>query len=486
MKSTSTCELLVLLWADHPGQPTTAPKEEGKKKKSGGKTVSSVYLVSLVDLMNTLYSCEPHFVRCLVPNNHKKPGDVEPPLIMHQLTCNGVLEGIRICMRGFPNRMQYPDFKLRYSCLGQEAIASSSDQKTAVWALMDGIPFDRERYRLGHTMVFFRAGALGGLEEERDKLVIKWVRMIQGEVLKRVRGAVYKKKFDQRELIKVGQRNFRKYLDNRDWGWFVIIQKTRGLIGLPNPEEELRLLEEKANESYGKYKEALDVTANLESQLEGLKDEIGAMTKQLAEEQGNISVYTDRQAKAAALKAETEVELAKQQGVLAKAEQDRIALTAEVKAHSATIGVVKKDIEDIELSITKVEQEKGNRDHTIKVLQDEIAEQDEVINKLNKEKKHLAEAQAKSADDLVTADEKVSHLADVKAKLEGTLDELEGSLDKEKKSRANLEKAKRKVEGDLKIAQDTLAEYEREKKELEGAIAAKEKNNLLLQGKLDD
>merc|ERR1712080_499672 len=53
-KSTSTCELLVLLWADHPGQPTTAPKEEGKKKKKGGgKTVSSVYLVSLVDLMNT-------------------------------------------------------------------------------------------------------------------------------------------------------------------------------------------------------------------------------------------------------------------------------------------------------------------------------------------------------------------------------------------------------------------------------------------------
>ena len=91
---------------DHPGQPTTTPKEEGKKKKKGGggKTVSSVYLVSLVELMTTLYSCEPHFVRCLVPNTHKKPGEVEPPLIMHQLTCNGVLEGIRICMRGFPNR----------------------------------------------------------------------------------------------------------------------------------------------------------------------------------------------------------------------------------------------------------------------------------------------------------------------------------------------------------------------------------------------
>ena len=46
-------------------------------------------------------------------------------------------------------RMMYPEFKLRYACLGQAAIASSSDNKTAVWALMDGIPFDREKYRLG-------------------------------------------------------------------------------------------------------------------------------------------------------------------------------------------------------------------------------------------------------------------------------------------------------------------------------------------------
>merc|ERR1719493_151064 len=487
MKSQSTDALLVLLWEDHPGQPTTAPKEEGKKKKGGGgKTVSSVYLVSLVELMTTLYSCEPHFVRCLVPNTHKKPGEVEPPLITHQLTCKGVLEGIRICMRGFPNRMLYPDFKLRYSCLGQDAIKSSSDNKTAVWALMDGIPFDRERYRLGHTLVFFRAGSLGALEEERDKLVIKWVRMIQGEVLKRVRGRVYQKKFDQRELIKVGQRNFRKYLASRDWGWFVLIQKTRGLIGLPNPEEELRLLEEKANATWGQYKEALDVTANLQGSMDGLKAEIEAMGKQLAEEQGNISVYTDRQTKATATKAQAESELKAAQAVLADEESSRIALAAEVKAHSGSVGVVKKEIEDIELAIAKVELEKGNRDHTIKVLQDEIGEQDEVINKLNKEKKHLSSTQAKSAEDLVSAEEKVHHLNQVKSQLESTLDQLEGGLDKEKKSRATIEKQKRKVEGDLKMAQDTVADLERTKREIEGVIANKEKNNQLLSAKLDD
>merc|ERR1711881_70383 len=108
-----TCELLKLLWIEHPGQ--SAPPEEDKTKKkkrgSGAKTVSSVYLVQLAELMGTLHRTEPHFIRCIVPNTHKQPGSVETELIMHQLTCNGVLEGIRICMRGFPNRMLYPDFK---------------------------------------------------------------------------------------------------------------------------------------------------------------------------------------------------------------------------------------------------------------------------------------------------------------------------------------------------------------------------------------
>merc|ERR1712158_353183 len=117
---------------------------------------------------------------------------------------------------------------------------------------------------------------------------------------------------------------------------------------------------------------------------------------------------------------------------------------------------------------------------------DEIAEQDEVINKLNKEKKHIAETQAKSNDDMITVNEKVGHLNSVKSKLESTLDELEGGLDKEKKSRAGLEKQKRKVEGDLKMAQDGVAELERAKRDLEVVIGNKDKNNAQLAAKLDD
>merc|ERR1719443_985263 len=210
--------LMVHLWREHPGQSAPPEEEKGKKKKKGGgaKTVSSVYLVQLSELMTTLHNTEPHFIRCIVPNTHKQPLVVETELIMHQLTCNGVLEGIRICMRGFPNRMLYPDFKSRYQILGAAEIANASDNKVAVRALMEKIAFPAEKYQLGHTKVFFRAGALAGLEELRDGIVLKLVRWMQGQCYGYIRRKVYQVKFDQRELMKVIQRNFRKFASLRN------------------------------------------------------------------------------------------------------------------------------------------------------------------------------------------------------------------------------------------------------------------------------
>merc|ERR1711981_198787 len=117
---------------------------------------------------------------------------------------------------------------------------------------------------------------------------------------------------------------------------------------------------------------ALNVTKKLEEENGSVKDEISALSKQLAAEQGDIAQYTERQAKASAQKAETEAALADAQNTLAKEEASRIELAAEVKQHSGSIGVVKKDMEDLELAIQKIEQEKTNRDHSIRALNDEV------------------------------------------------------------------------------------------------------------------
>merc|ERR1712242_180344 len=327
---------------------------------------SSVYLVQLAELMGTLHSTEPHFIRCIVPNTHKKPLEVEPPLIMHQLTCNGVLEGIRICMRGFPNRMLYPDFKARYQILGASEIATANDNKTGVYALLDKIEFSRDRYRLGHTKVFFRAGALAGLEEARDGIVLKLVRWMQAECFAVQCKKSFAKKKDQRELMKVIQRNFRKYASLRNWGWFIIIQKTRPLIGAVNMEEERRMREEKAQASYGVYEEQLNTKARLQEDIVNIKVERDALVKQIEAEQGNMSQYHEKQAKMLAQKEAAEKELVVAGEKLVAMEANRQQATADKKALEGENVVIKKDIEDLELAIQKLEQEKTNRDHQIR------------------------------------------------------------------------------------------------------------------------
>ncbi|MBT8926709.1 hypothetical protein BTI93_09340, partial [Lactobacillus delbrueckii subsp. bulgaricus] len=82
---------------------------------------------------------------------------VEAGLIMHQLTCNGVLEGIRICRKGFPNRMMYNDFKHRYKIVASVEMSQSKNDKLAAEACFQKAGLDKETYRTGNTKVFFRA-----------------------------------------------------------------------------------------------------------------------------------------------------------------------------------------------------------------------------------------------------------------------------------------------------------------------------------------
>merc|ERR1711881_756894 len=282
------------------------------------------------------------------------------------------------------------------------------------------------------------------------------------------------------------QRNFRKYMSLRSWGWFVIIQKTRPLIGQINLEDELRILEEAATAKYGAYEEQVKTKARLLEENELIKEETKALVKQLEAEQGSVSQYTDMQARMGKEKADMEAQLVVAGQKLVQMEEDRQLATADKKALEGENVVIKKDIEDIELAIQELEQEKTNRDHTIRHLNDEIANQDEVINKLNKEKKHASETNAKANEDLQTAADKVDHLAKIKSKLESTLDELEDSYSKEKKARVDVEKTRRKVEGELKVTQEAVADLERTKKELEATIARKEKDLGGLASKLDD
>lgn len=231
-------------------------------------------------------------------------------------------------------------------------------------------------------MVFFRAGAMASLEEERDNIVLSLVRKLQGEILKMYKTREFSKRRDQRELVRVCQRQFRKYSALRDWGWFIILQKTRPLINLSNPEEELRLLEDKAKLTYDVYMEKLETKKRLEEENREMEEENKSLLQQIEKEQGNLSQYHERQATAAKEKVELEEELAGQQRRLANLEARRTKAAAAKKSMEQENAMVKRDIQNLEIVVTKLEQEKSNKDHTINTLNNEIESKDIVINKV--------------------------------------------------------------------------------------------------------
>ncbi|XP_033248652.1 myosin heavy chain, muscle isoform X19 [Drosophila miranda] len=481
-------KLLIEIFADHPGQSGGGEQAKGGRGKKGGgfATVSSAYKEQLNSLMAILRSTQPHFVRCIIPNEMKQPGLVDAHLVMHQLTCNGVLEGIRICRKGFPNRMVYPDFKMRYQILNPKGIKGMDDPKKCTKVLIESTELADDQYRLGNTKVFFRAGVLGQMEEFRDERLGKIMSWMQAWARGYLSRKGFKKLQEQRVALKVVQRNLRKYLQLRTWPWYKLWQKVKPLLNVSRIEDEIARLEEKAKKAEELHAAEVKVRKELEVLNAKLLAEKTALLDSLSGEKGALQDYQERNSKLQAQKNDLENQLRDIQERLTQEEDARNQLFQQKKKADQEISGLKKDIEDLELNIQKAEQDKATKDHQIRNLNDEIAHQDELINKLNKEKKMQGETNQKTGEELQSAEDKINHLNKVKAKLEQTLDELEDSLEREKKVRGDVEKGKRKVEGDLKLTQEAVADLERNKKELEQAIQRKDKELSSITAKLED
>ncbi|XP_009473361.1 PREDICTED: myosin heavy chain, skeletal muscle, adult-like, partial [Nipponia nippon] len=200
----SSVKTLALLFATYGGEAEAGGgKKGGKKKGSSFQTVSALFRENLNKLMANLRSTHPHFVRCIIPNETKTPGAMEHELVLHQLRCNGVLEGIRICRKGFPSRVLYADFKQRYRVLNASAIPEGQfmDSKKASEKLLGSIDVDHTQYRFGHTKVFFKAGLLGLLEEMRDDKLAEIITRTQARCRGFLMRVEYRRMVERRESI---------------------------------------------------------------------------------------------------------------------------------------------------------------------------------------------------------------------------------------------------------------------------------------------
>jgi myosin heavy chain 9/10/11/14 len=127
-------------------------------KKGIFRTVAQRHKEQLGSLMTQLNSTQPHFVRCIIPNERKTPRVFTGPLVLDQLRCNGVLEGIRIARTGFPNRLTFTEFRQRYELLTTGLPEGFMESRNAAQMILAHLDLDKTMYQLGRTKVFFRAG----------------------------------------------------------------------------------------------------------------------------------------------------------------------------------------------------------------------------------------------------------------------------------------------------------------------------------------
>merc|ERR1719209_1133664 len=152
---------------------------------------------------------------------------------MHQLNCNGVLEGIRICMLGLPNKVPHADFMSRYSIIAPKIFSDmAGDAKGCAAKALVEAGLDPDEFRCGSTKIMFRAGRLSKLEEIREGALTKIVLKMQCTarvVLMKL--SKYNDLKAQKNLLSSIQRNIRIYYNVRGWGWFQFYTTVKGEMG---------------------------------------------------------------------------------------------------------------------------------------------------------------------------------------------------------------------------------------------------------------
>uniref|UniRef100_M3ZV86 Myosin heavy chain, fast skeletal muscle-like n=1 Tax=Xiphophorus maculatus TaxID=8083 RepID=M3ZV86_XIPMA len=483
----SSSKLLTHLYASHAG--ADGGKKGGGKKKGGSfQTVSALFRENLGKLMTNLRSTHPHFVRCLIPNESKTPGLMENFLVIHQLRCNGVLEGIRICRKGFPSRIIYGDFKQRYKVLNASVIPEGQfiDNKKASEKLLGSINIDHTQYRFGHTKVFFKAGLLGTLEEMRDEKLVELVTMTQALCRGYVMRREFVKMMERREAIYSIQYNIRSFMNVKTWPWMKLYFKIKPLLKSAETEKEMAQMKEDFAKTKEELAKALAKKKELEEKMVSLLQEKNDLQLQIQSEGETLADAEERCEGLIKAKIQLEAKLKETNERLEDEEEINAELTAKKRKLEDECSELKKDIDDLELTLAKVEKEKHATENKVKNLVEEMASQDETIAKLSKEKKALQEAHQQILDDLQAEEDKVNTLTKAKTKLEQQVDDLEGSLEQEKKLRMDLERAKRKLEGDLKLAQETIMDLENDKQQSEEKIKKRDFEISQLLSKIED
>ncbi|XP_019125072.1 myosin-9 isoform X1 [Larimichthys crocea] len=446
-----------------------------KTRKGMFRTVGQLYKEQLSKLMATLRNTNPNFVRCIIPNHEKKAGKLDPHLVLDQLRCNGVLEGIRICRQGFPNRIVFQEFRQRYEILTPNSIPKGfMDGKQACVLMIKSLELDPNLYRIGQSKVFFRAGVLAHLEEERDMKITDIIISFQAWCRGYVARKAFAKRQQQLTAMKVIQRNCAAYLKLRNWQWWRLFTKVKPLLQVSRQEEEMLAKDEELNKVKEKHMYAEQQLHDLEEKQQQLNAEKMALQEQLQAETELCAEAEEMRARLAARKQELEEILHDLEARVEEEEERASQLLGEKKKMQQNIGDLEQQLDEEEAARQKLQLEKVTMEAKMKKIEEDVMVLDDQNNKLNKEKKLMEERISEFTTNLAEEEEKSKSLQKLKTKHEAMITDLEDRLRREEKQRQELEKNRRKLEGDFTEIHDQIAELQAQIAELRAQLAKKE------------
>jgi len=276
--ATSTESHIAQLFVDCADPDEDVGATRSRVKKGLFRTVAQRHKEQLSSLMNQLHSTHPHFVRCILPNHKKKPKKFSAPLVLDQLRCNGVLEGIRIARTGFPNRLSFSEFRQRYEVLCRNMPKGYLEGQSAAQIILEKLDLDKALYRVGLTKVFFRAGVLAELEEQRDTLIRDIMSRFQSIARGFTQRRIANKRLYRAEATRIIQRNVQVYLDLCDNPWWRLFVRMKPLLGstrtaseVKKRDEMIQELEEKAQQEAANRQKLEDDRRRADSEMQRIQ-----------------------------------------------------------------------------------------------------------------------------------------------------------------------------------------------------------------------
>merc|ERR1719431_836553 len=376
--------------------------------------------------------------------------------------------------------MLYPEFKARYNILGAAIVAKAKNDKAAAGGVLELVKLEAEKFRLGHTKVFFRAGILGFMEEVREDRIGSVLAWLQAGARGKAARMQFKKLQDQKLALYCCQRAIRAIMLAKTWKWLQLWLAIKPNLKCTQFSKYKAEFEDQIAVAEANIDKAISDCKAVTDQHERLSGEKQELSLALSSGGSAVQDIIDKTNRLEAAKNDiqksvddTDKRVKAEEDLINGIQQSGIKVVADANR-------LREEIKNLENECEKCDEDKNTKDNQIMTLREEIAHQEELISKLGKEKKNCGEGRQKTMED------RCNHLSKVKGKLEQSLDECEDALEREKKSRGDVEKIKRKIKGDFKLTQEAVGELERVQAELATTVQRKEKELSSMSAKVED